>query len=227
MHIERIKTSIDFFNPHLNWQQPNYNQIYQGCQVMKQHFPVLRITVFPDGKEWITGRNLPQDLAERQKNGISAIIASSDLSPWCKSPTLKRSLANYKTGNYLTSWLSKSIAENYNSQEAIFVDESGNWLETTTGNLWGWKDGYWWTPPTDGKILPGVMRSHLLNAFTNQHQQIREQPWTPELVNSLEAIAYSNSVVEIIPIHTIIQPTSTLKYNPHHRCLKQLQKMFL
>ncbi|PAX51713.1 aminotransferase class IV [Brunnivagina elsteri] len=217
-HIERIKTSVDFFNQHLNWQQPNYNQIHQGCEVMKQHFPVLRITVFPDGKEWITGRNLPQDLAERQKSGISAIIAS---------PNLSRSQPNYKTSNYLTSWLAKSMAENYNSQEAIFVDESGNWLETTTGNLWGWKDGCWWTPPIDGKILPGIMRSHILNSLTNQHQQVGEEPWTQELVTSLETLAYSNSVVELIPIHTVIQPTSKLKYNFHHPALKQLQRIFI
>jgi 4-amino-4-deoxychorismate lyase len=191
---------------------------------MKQYFPVLRITVFPDGKEWITGRNLPENLAERQKSGISAIIAS---------PNLVRSLPNYKTSNYLTSWLAKSIAENNNSQEAIFVDELGNWLETTTGNLWGWKDGYWWTPPTDGRILPGVMRdflketrSPILDSLINQHQQIREEPWTQELVTSLETLAYSNSVVEIIPIHTVTQSTGKLTYNPEHPRCKQLQAFF-
>jgi 4-amino-4-deoxychorismate lyase len=185
---------------------------------MKPHFPVLRITVFPDGKEWIAGRKLPPDLAEKQKSGISAIIAS---------PNLVRSLPNYKTGNYITSWLAKSIAENDNSQEAIFVDELGNWLETTTGNLWGWKDGCWWTPPIDGRILPGVMRSQFLNPLSSQHQKIREEPWTQELVNSLETLAYSNSVVELIPIHTVIQATGKLKYNPHHPSLKQLQKIFI
>ncbi len=184
---------------------------------MKQHFPVLRITVFPDGKEWITGRNLPQDLAERQKSGISAIIAS---------PNLVRSLPNSKTGNYITSWLAKSIAENHHSQEAIFVDELGNWLETTTGNLWGWKDGCWWTPPIDGRILPGVMRSQFLNSLINQHQQIGEEPWTQEFVTSFETLAYSNSVVEIIPIHTVTQSTAKLTYNPKHPRFKQLQAFF-
>ncbi|BAZ40780.1 aminotransferase class IV [Calothrix sp. NIES-4101] len=217
-HIRRIQTSIDFFNQYCNWYQPNYKQINQGCEVMKQHFPVLRITVFPDGKEWIIGRNLPANLAVKQQQGITAMIANSNLS---------RSLPNYKTGNYLTPWLAKSIAENDSSQEAIFVDESGNWLETTTGNLWGWKDGCWWTPPIDAGILPGIMRSHLLNSLRNQHQKVREEAWTQELIRSLETLAYCNSVVEIIPIHSVIQSTGKLKYNPQNPSLRELQKIFI
>ncbi|MEA5573628.1 aminotransferase class IV [Calothrix sp. UHCC 0171] len=217
-HLHRIHTSVDFFNQYCNWYQPNYKHINQGCEVMKQHFPVLRITVFPDGKEWIIGRNLPANLAAKQQHGIAAIIAN---------PNLSRSLPNYKTGNYLTPWLAKSIAENDSSQEAIFVDESGNWLETTTGNLCGWKDGCWWTPPIDAGILPGIMRSHLLNCLRNQHQTVREEPWTQELIRSLVTLAYCNSVVEIIPIHTVTQSTGKLKYNPHHPCLKQLQQNLL
>jgi 4-amino-4-deoxychorismate lyase len=185
---------------------------------MKQQFAVLRITVFPDGKEWITGRNLPPDLAEKQKYGISAIIANSNL---------YRSLPNYKTGNYLTSWLAKSMPEHHHSQEAIFVDDFGNWLETTTGNLWGWKDGCWWTPPTDGRILPGVMRSHILNSLINQYQSVHEESWTQKLVSDLETLAYCNCVVGIIPIHTVIESTGKLKYNPNHPCLQQLQKLFI
>jgi len=37
------------------------------------------------------------------------------------------------------------------------MDESGNWLETSTGNLWG---GGWWTPLA-AEIAPGVVRSQL------------------------------------------------------------------
>jgi 4-amino-4-deoxychorismate lyase len=42
--------------------------------------------------------------------------------------------------------LAKANAQKLNTQEAILVDAAGNWLETSTGNLWGWRDGSWWTP---------------------------------------------------------------------------------
>ena len=54
------------------------------------------------------------------------------------------------------------------AKEAILVDESGNWLETSTGNLWGWHDGIWYTPHLDNRILPGIVRSHLLNWLKSQ-----------------------------------------------------------
>jgi 4-amino-4-deoxychorismate lyase len=56
---------------------------------------------------------------------------------------------------------------------------------------------------------------------------VREEPWTPELVKKFEAIAYSNCVVEIIPIHTVIQPTGKLEYDPRHTIFQQLRELFV
>jgi len=212
-HCDRLIFSLQAFG----WQQPNWKRLRQGAEAIIPYFPVLRITVFPDGREWITGRLLIPDLTERQKNGIVCSLAM---------PNFARSLANHKTGNYLSAWLAKTNAQNLNADEAILVDQAGNWLETSTGNLWGWLDGSWWTPPIEG-ILPGVMRTQLINWLSSTGQFVKEEPWTPELVNKFEAIAYSNSVVEIIPIHTVIQPDGKLEYNPHHSSFQQLRQLFL
>lgn len=189
---------------------------------MMAHFPVLRITIFPDGREWITGRLLPKNLTENHKNGIIGILAA---------PEFNRCLAAHKTGNYLSAWLAKAIAQKLNAQEvnaqeAILVDGAGNWLETSTGNLWGWRDGSWWTPPLTAGILPGVVRGQLVDWLLKQ-QLCREEPWTPELVKGFEAIAYSNSVVETVPIHTVIWHSGKLEYNPHHPCFQQLRMFFI
>lgn len=184
---------------------------------MKQHFPVLRITVFPDGKEWITGRMLVPDLQQKQKHGITASTVQD----------YYRSLPSHKTGNYLAPILAKTnAAQNHNSQEAIFIDDKGNWLETTTGNLWGWKDNCWWTPPLSAGILPGIAREYIRTSLIQQNQLVREDPWTQELVSSFEMLAYSNCVVEIIPIHSVIQSTGRLGYNTEHSSLKLIQFFF-
>jgi 4-amino-4-deoxychorismate lyase len=191
-HCDRLLCSINVFN----WQQPNWSSLRKGAELLISYFPVLRMVVFPDGKELITGRNLPSDLKQRQKEGITAWVAADNL--------LRRDLATHKTGNYLSSYLARNQALKLNAQEAILVDSQGNWLETSTGNLWGWQDGCWYTPALNVGILPGIMRSQLLKYFQDNHLPVEENIWTPEFVASLKAISYSNCVVEVVPINTVL-----------------------
>jgi 4-amino-4-deoxychorismate lyase len=212
-HCDRLKFSVQSFG----WQSIDEQRLRQGAESMMMHFPVLRITIFPDGREWITGRSLPKDLKLKQNHGIIVIPV----------PQLSQSLPTHKTGNYLSAWLAKTNAQKLDAEEAILVDVAGNWLETSTGNLWGWRDGSWWTPPLSGEILPGVVRSHLLNWLQSEKISCREEPWTVELVEGFEAIAYSNCVVELIPIHTVILPTRSLEYDPYHSSFHELRRYFL
>jgi 4-amino-4-deoxychorismate lyase len=209
-HCDRLLFSLQSFG----WHQPDWRRVRQGAQILREHFPVLRITLFPDGREWITGRFLSADLTEKQKNGIICAVASSEFS---------RSLPSHKTGNYLSAWLAKTSSD---AQEVILVDAVGNWLETSTGNLLGWCDDSWWTPPLTAGILPGIWRSQLVNWLQNHQQPIQQEPWSVELVKRFRAIAYTNSVVEIIPIHTVHHPTGSLQYNPHHPSFQQIRGLF-
>jgi 4-amino-4-deoxychorismate lyase len=70
------------------------------------------------------------------------------------------------------------------------------------------------------------MRLTLLNWLESQQIEVKQHPWTKELSTEFEAIAYTNSVVEIIPIHTIHTPTGSLRYNPDHPSLLQLRGFF-
>lgn len=210
-HCDRIKTTLETFC----WQQPDWSRLRHGAEWMTQHYPVLRITVFPDGREWITGRPLPSDLIHRQQNGITALVTKD----------LTRSLPSHKTGNYLAPWLALKSAERSNAQEAILTNLAGDWLETSTGNLWGWKDGHWWTPSLDG-ILPGLLRSRLIAWLRCHNEEVTEIHWTAALVEHFDAIAYTNCVVEIIPIHTVLSHDTTLSYDASHFGLQKLREMF-
>jgi 4-amino-4-deoxychorismate lyase len=92
-HCDRLRHTLD----HFSWPHPPWTSLHQGAVTMAQHYPVLRITCWPDGRELITGRPLPQELAQRQQQGISAWLA--------ESANYHRPLANFKTGNYLGGWL--------------------------------------------------------------------------------------------------------------------------
>ena len=211
-HCKRLQTSLHCFG----WREPEWDQILEGVNILKETYPVLRITVFPDGREWITGRFLPSDLSDRQQHGTTAWLADD-------AAQYRRSLTVHKTGNYLACWLALQAARRQGAEEAILRDALGNWLETSTGNLWGWAGGRWWTPPVEAGILPGLMRSQLLSQLQLISQPVIEVPWTPERVRRFEAIAYSNSVVELIPVHTILEDGTKLEYNAYHRSFEILR----
>lgn len=209
-HCERLQSSLAAFG----WQMPDWERLRRGAEVLVASFPVLRIVVFADGREWLTGRFLPDDLTERQQQGITAWLADN--------PQFCRPLPEYKTGNYLPAWLALQKAQAKGAKEAILVDSAENWLETSTGNLWGWREGKWWTPPVEVGILPGMVRSQLIS----QNQEIIQQPWSPDLVKSFAALAYTNSVMEVVPIHTVLHQQGQLTYDPFHSCLEHLRSVY-
>lgn len=222
-HCDRLAQSIS----HFNWIAPHWPTVYQGCHTLKSTYPLLRVTIFPDGREWITGRSLPTQRMETSVKGIAC---------WVAPPNYARSLPTHKTGNYLACWLARQQAQTLGTHEAILTSEQGEWLETSTGNLWGWKRGNglaengtenveaggWYTPHS-ARCLSGVMRSTLEKILQESGQPVHRQPWSPKRLLSFETIAYSNCAVGLLPIHTIVNGTTKLEYNPNHASLKALQ----
>ncbi|MBC6419976.1 MAG: aminotransferase class IV [Prochloron sp. SP5CPC1] len=213
-HCHRLKDSLQAFG----WQMPDWDRLRRGAEVLVASFPVLRMVIFTDGRELILGRFLPADLRERQTKGIVAWVANGLL--------FRRELPRYKTGNYLGAWLALQKARWLGAQEAILIDGDGNWLETNTGNLWGYKDGSWWIPSLAGGILPGIIRSQLMSYLQNKQIPVQENTWTVDFVRSLEAIAYTNCVMEIIPFHRVFTHQGNLTVNPTHPALEPLRSYF-
>lgn len=213
-HCDRLHQNLATFA----WTEPNWHHIQHGAKHLSQHFPVLRITLFPDGREWITGRNLPQQWSQWRTQGIQAWVAPPEF--------YQRSLPQQKTGNYLTAWLARQQALQQGFQEAILTDHQGHWLETSTGNLWGWGQGRWWTPPITAGILPGIVRNQLLKWLEQQGSPACEVPWSAEQLREFEAIAYSNSVIQVLPIAQVWHQEQCQFYPAQHPAFKLLDDFF-
>jgi len=211
-HCQRLKNSLEVFG----WSFPDWELLKKETEILTQTYPIIRITIFPDGREWITGRFLPEDLSQRQSQGIKGWIAEDNL--------YKRSLPEHKTGNYLTPWLARQQAEKMGAKEAILTNNQGDWLETNTGNLWGWKGKTIFTPHQE--ILPGIARKNLLIWLKQQNILVQETQWNIDFVQELEGVAYSNSVVQIVPFNEIIAENFSRCYNASHYCLEQIQKYY-
>ncbi|MDA0866834.1 MAG: aminotransferase class IV [Cyanobacteria bacterium] len=211
-HCDRLRQSLQTFP----WVEPDWGRLQQGASLMAQRYPVLRMALFPDGREWITGRELPADLEQRQTQGIIAWVDETG--------DYGRSLPAHKTSNYLGCWLALQAAQRQGAQEAILTNGQ-RWLETSTGNLWGWCDGQWYTPPLKAGILPGVARSRII-AFQNAIGiPVNEQPWTPALVSQFTSLTYTNSVIQAAPIRRILRSPSPVDYNPDQALLTYLRRI--
>ncbi len=207
-HSHRLASHIQG----LGWSDPDWSNIRQGVKRLAQDHSIIRVTLFLDGRELIWGKSLPPDLEQKQQYGIEAeIVAGFD-----------RTLPQYKTGNYLAPWLARQQV----AQEAILVNAAGDWLETSTGNLWGWHDQTWYTPPLSAGILPGIIRTYLVQWLQTQGKIVNEAHWDQPLVNQLTGIAYSNAVVQFIPIHTVLTPVGQKIYPIDLTILQYLRQAF-
>lgn len=213
-HQQRLVHALTDFG----WPSPDWQRMQQGADALLKEYPVLRITCFPDGREMVTGRNLPPDLETMQTQGVAAWVARGEL--------YGRSQPGYKTGNYLGAWLALQAAQRHGAREAILLDAQGQWLETSTGNLWGWANGQWHTPGLGAGLLPGIVRSHLIEHLRQRGEQVNQSPWPPGVVPRFEVLAYSNSGVQVVPIHTVLGDRSRLETNPQHPALAALRAAF-
>lgn len=213
-HQARLTQTLQAFR----WPAPSWHQVRQGAEALLQDYPILRITCFPDGRELVTGRSLPPDLDQIQAQGITAWVAEDNL--------YRRSHPGDKTGNYLGAWLALQAAQGHQAREAILVNSQGQWLETSTGNLWGYAEGQWHTPSLDLGLLPGIVRQQVIDHLLHQGDSVKEQVWTAEQVAAFETLAYSNSGVQVVPIHTVLGDRSRLEFNPQHPSLEALRAVF-
>jgi 4-amino-4-deoxychorismate lyase len=208
-HRQRMTESLST----LGWILPSWELVEQGIIASLQHSPdrpIIRVTVFPDGRELIFGRELPADLAQRQQQGIVAKVVSG----------FDRSLSAHKTGNYLAPWLAKQQVAP--AAEAILTDAAGRWLETSTGNLWGWDGQNFYSPSIDS--LAGIARAYLVQWLRSQGKIVDEQPWDVHIIDRFIGLAYSNSVVQLVPIHTVVLASGKRQYS--HSSFSALSQAF-
>jgi 4-amino-4-deoxychorismate lyase len=213
-HQRRLSLALEKFG----WPEPNWSRLRRGAEQLQLEFTVLRITCWPDGRELIAGRVLPPDLEQRQHQGVTAWVARGE--------TYRRSQPAYKTGNYLGSWLAQRAAQGQGASEAILVNPHGHWLETSTGNLWGWRQGQWYSPCLADELLPGVSRQQLINHLEWQGLRVSAEPWREDLVRQFTVLAYGNCVVQVVPIHTVWADGGKLEFDAGHSSLQQLRTAF-
>lgn len=73
-----------------------------------------------------------------------------------------RAAAALKSNSFIASHIAQRAAKAAGADDAVFVDEEGRLYEATTANVFIVRGGTLSTAPTNGAILPGVIRAKMM-----------------------------------------------------------------
>ncbi|MFT3868121.1 MAG: aminotransferase class IV [Nibricoccus sp.] len=120
-------------------------------------------------------------------------------------------LAAHKTLNYFENIAAKRRAIETGFDEPIFVDIAGEIFEGATTNLFMVKAGRVYTPPTDGRILPGIARDRVLHSLGAKALQIAIS-W--QQLREADEVFVTNALLGVMPVAEIDGACFDLTKNP-------------
>ena len=119
-------------------------------------------------------------------------------------------LFGLKTVNYLGNLQAKQTAVAAGCDEALSIDSVGLILEGATSNVFVVKGGEVFTPPLDGRILPGIARNRVLKLLKNG----RECAVPAQLLAGADEVFVTNALLGVMPVATVDQQRYDLSRNP-------------
>lgn len=127
-----------------------------------------------------------------------------------------------KTGNYLNNILGLKEAKEAGADDALFLNASGVFCETSTRNVWFVFSDRIKTPPLSDGLLAGVTRKLVLEEFQAfEDRPIREESVGPEQLGEVTEVFLTSSTQDVQPIASIDEHAYALGENTVTRRLKK------
>ena len=214
-HLDRLEQTLS----ELKIIAPSRTQLIQGVKEIIAANPAspfgrLRITVFGDGNWMVTHIEYKPE---------------ARFLKLCLSPIKRYSLdltSGMKTISYQASAVALRQAASKGFDDAIFINERGEVMESALANLLWLKDGQWFTPELSSGCLPGVIRSLLVENFG-----VIQAPLLVEELENVDGLALSSSVREIVGVQAFeshlysnSQPIEVLTSSFHSWILGNLEQ---
>lgn len=117
-------------------------------------------------------------------------------------PRAPAGLADVKTTSYAGSVVAQRAARARGSDVALIAD-GDDVLEAADGNVVAVLDGAVVTPPCDGRIIPGVTRSLLLELAPGLGLEVREAALDRRTLLAADLVAVTSSVRRLRPLRRI------------------------
>lgn len=127
----------------------------------------------------------------------------------CTIYEYEREFPRAKTLNMLPSYLAYRDAKAAGAYEALLVNRRGHLTEGTRSNFFVMKDRTIISPPS-AQILPGIMRSKVLQIAKSNSFEIIEQEIKPEDLSRYDGAFLTSATSKIMPISRIADRSLSL-----------------
>ncbi|WP_379971471.1 aminodeoxychorismate lyase [Ectobacillus sp. sgz5001026] len=108
-----------------------------------------------------------------------------------------------KSHHYLNSILGKREVGDDPMKEGLFLTKEGYVAEGVVSNIFFVKCGVLYTPAVETGILNGITRNFIIEIAKSIHMQVIEGFFTKEELFESDEVFVTNSIQEIVPMHTI------------------------
>ena len=196
-HLARLQSSLTALYPHLtppSLDVPSLMHPY-GPASDGTSDGALRITVAPDA----SGRLA----ATAERRAASGHFATENGGQSTTRPTALRSLT-LPGGLGAHKWADRSLLDDAQAKLptgalALILDDDGTALEVSRANIFAVRDGALFTPPLDGRILPGITRMRVLEIAGELGIETREEPLAGDELRAADEVFLTGSVRGIEP----------------------------
>ncbi len=126
-------------------------------------------------------------------------------------------LSRLKTLNYLENLRARRAAQAAGGDEALFVGADRRVLEGAASNVFVVKGGKIFTPPADGRILPGIARGQVLGIL--EVGRAHESAIEASALFEAEEIFVTSALLGVMPVAAVDEKRYDLTRNPVTRAL--------
>ncbi len=120
-------------------------------------------------------------------------------------------LAGHKTLNYFENIAAKRRAAAAGFDEPVLIDSAGGVLEGATTNIFVVKGGRVFTPATDGRILPGVVRARVVRASGGR---VLECAVSLKQLRDADEVFVTNAMLGVMPVSCVDEQIYDRAKNP-------------
>lgn len=138
---------------------------------------------------------------EFYKKGLAVITcATRRISPAALSPMIK-------SLNYLNNVMARLEALHAGAEEGLMLNEQGFIAECTADNIFTFKKGVLFTPPTSSGALAGISRRVAIKLALDMGIEVKEVPMTCYDVYTADECFLSGTAAEIVPVISLDRRT--------------------
>lgn len=144
--------------------------------------------------------------------GLGAEVATAEVEPEMVFPSAKRSVTLYchlvEGGLGAHKWADRRLLEAAEGDAPagsvpLLLDVGGVALEASRANLFAVLAGAIITPPTDGRILPGIARLRAIEAAKEDGIAVREEEMALDRLTQADEVFLTGSVRGVEPVSSI------------------------